>query len=402
MVDASHYRYAAVDPAGRRVKGEIRAATEGAAFEALRGQGLSPLSLQAVVMARRKEVRHRTPPDRETADFLTSLADLLRAGADIRTALNILGARAERFLRELAKRLNAEISSGDPLEQVFARNFQGRHAFVASMVAAGEGAGDLGGGLTRAAEVFYSRLKLRDQLVSVLAYPAFVLTSAVGALFVILLFIVPTIAPLAQDAGATPPASLAALITASDFLRQNLAALGLGAVAALVGLVVAGRLGLLSPLVEALVLDGPAKRTVGGVVFGGFAVSLGTMLAAGAPATDALRLANRAVMMKSAQRRLLPLIQLVRQGQTLSAALETVKGFPPAIVRLAAVGEETNRLGEMLARGGKLEEEAATRRIESVGRIAGPALIVVLGLVLGVLMGGLLSGVSQMGQSALL
>ncbi len=56
----------------------------------------------------------------------------------------------------------------------------------------------------------------------------------------------------------------------------------------------------------------------------------------------------------------------------------------------------------MLARGGKLEEEAATRRIESVGRIAGPALIVVLGLVLGVLMGGLLSGVSQMGQSALL
>ena len=125
------------------------------------------------------------------------------------------------------------------------------------------------------------------------------------------------------------------------------------------------------------------------------------MLAAGAPATDALRLANRAVTLGSARRRLGPLVPLVRQGQTLSAALETVRGFPPAIVRLAAVGEETNRLGEMLARGGRLEEEAATRRIESVGRIAGPALIVVLGLVLGVLMGGLLSGVSQMGQGAL-
>lgn len=401
MAKIDHYRYAAIDPTGRRVRGELAAASEGEAFETLRGRGLSPLSLRAVAATQPKETRHRTPPDRQTADFLTSLADLLRAGADIRTALNILGARAEQSLRALSRRLHVEISSGDPLERVFARNFQGRHAFVASMVAAGEGSGDLAGGLTRAAEVFYSRLKLREQLISVLAYPAFVLTSAVGALFVILLFIVPTIAPLAQDAGATPPPSLAVLITASDFLRGNLTGLGFGLAAALVGLVTAGRLGLLAPLVEALVLDGPAKRTVGGVVFGGFAVSLGTMLAAGAPATDALRLASRAVMMKSAQRRLSPLIQLVRQGQTLSASLETVKGFPPAIIRLAAVGEETNRLGEMLSRGGKLEEEAATRRIESIGRIAGPALIVVLGLVLGVLMGGLLSGVSQMGQSAL-
>jgi type II secretory pathway component PulF len=259
----------------------------------------------------------------------------------------------------------------------------------------------MAGGLTRAAEVFYSRIKLRDQLVSVLAYPAFVLASAIGAMFVILLFIVPTIAPLAQDAGATPPASLAALITASDFLRHNLTGLGVGFAVLVAGLIVAARMGMLSTLTELLTLDGPAKRTVCGVVFGGFAVSLGTMLAAGAPATDALRLANRAVMMKGAQRRLQPLVQLVRQGHTISASLETVKGFPPAIVRLAAVGEETNKLGEMLARGGKLEEEAATRRIESVGRIAGPALIVVLGLVLGVLMGGLLSGVSSMGQSAL-
>ncbi len=187
---------------------------------------------------------------------------------------------------------------------MFARNFQGRHAFVASMVAAGEGAGDMAGGLTRAAEVFYSRIKLRDQLVSVLAYPAFVLTSAIGAMFVILLFIVPTIAPLAQDAGATPPASLAALITASDFLRQNLTALRVGFALSVAGVIVAARLGLLSTVIELLTLDGLAKRTVCGVVFGGFAVSLGTMLAAGAPATDALRLANRAVMMKGAQRRL--------------------------------------------------------------------------------------------------
>ena len=88
-------------------------------------------------------------------------------------------------------------------------------------------------------------------------------------------------------------------------------------------------------------------------------------------------------------------------GKNEMAALGEVRRFPPAIVRLTAVGEASNSLGGMLQRSGRMEEEAALRRIETIGRIAGPALIVLLGAILGVLMAGLLSGVSQMGQSAL-
>lgn len=402
MADVVHYRYDAMDAAGRRVKGALAARDEAGAFDELRARGLSPLALRRGRVAPVAQAKLKAPPDRESAEFLASLADLLKAGADIRTALGILGTKTARpAVRQLTQALTAAISGGDSLERSFGLAFQGRHGFVASMVAAGEAAGDLPGGLQRAADVYTSRLKLRDQLVSVLAYPSFVLFSAVAAVFVILLFIVPSIAPLAEDAGSHPPASLGALIAASDFLRGNLGLLaGLFAGLILV-LVVAGRAGLLSAPMEALVFDGLAKRTVSGVVFGGFAISLGTMLAAGAPMTDALRLANRSVMTRVGKRRLEPLLNIVRQGQSLSAALETVKGFPPAIIRLAAVGEATNALGQMLARGGRLEEESALRRIESLGRIAGPALIVLLGILLGVLMGGLLSGVSQMGQAAL-
>jgi type II secretory pathway component PulF len=403
MADAAIFRYRALDAAGRRVTGALAATTEAAAFEELRTRGLSPLTLRpgrAGPAAPSGSLK--APSERDSANFLSSLADLLRAGADIRTALGILGGRSERSaVKTLSQALNDDVSGGESLDRAFARCFRGRQAFVASMVAAGESAGDLPGGLQRAADVFDSRLRLRDQLVSVLAYPAFVLTSAIASVFVILLFIVPSIAPLAQDAGATPPASLGALIAASDFLRANLTAMGVGGLVSAIAVVVAGRLGLLSPLMESLVLDGPARKTVCGLVFGGFAISLGTMLAAGAPVTDALRLANRSVMTKAAQRRLAPLVQLVRQGQAVTTALEVVKGFPPSIIRLAAVGEATNTLGQMLSRGGKLEEDAAMRRIHTVGQLAGPALIVMLGLLLGLLMGGLLTGVSQMGQSAL-
>lgn len=395
------YAYVAVDRSGRRVRGVVSAGDDAAAFDQLKRDGVSPISLKAR-RARAPVVKAQKLGARETAEFLSGLGELLQAGADIRTALGILGARFERpALKRMSETLAADIAGGEPLDRAFARAFQTAQAFVAPMVAAGEAAGDLPGGLQRAAEVISSRLKLREQLVTVLAYPGFVLTSAVGALFVILLYIVPSIAPLATEMGSEPPPALRAMIAASDFLGTNLTALGVGLAVGLLGLLLAGRAGLLATPIARLLLDGPMRRTVGGLVFGGFAQSLGAMIAAGAPIGEGLRLATRTVSLPAARRRLEPVGQAVRQGEFLSNALGEVRGFPPAIVRLTAVGEASNALGGMLQRSGRMEEEAALRRIEAVGRIAGPALIVLLGLVLGVLMAGLLSGVSQLGQSAL-
>lgn len=396
-----HFSYVAIDRAGRRVRGLVAASGDAEAFEQLRRDGFSPLRLKARRVAPAKPKTQRLGA-RETAEFLSGLSELLRAGADIRTALSILGARFEKpALKQMGETLSGDIAGGEPLDRAFARAFQASQPFVAPMVAAGETAGDLPGGLQRASEVIMSRLKLRDQLVTVLAYPLFVLATAIGALFVILLYIVPSIAPLATELGSEPPAALQLMIAASDFLRANLRILLLGVAAGMLAVLVSGRAGLLSRPLDRLLLDGPARRTVTGVVFGGFAQSLGAMIAAGAPVADALRLAIRTVPMAGARRRLEPVTQAVRQGEFLSGALSDVRGFPSAILRLTAVGEASNALGPMLQRSGRMEEEAGLRRIETVGRIAGPALIVLLGAVLGVMLAGLLSGVSQMGQSAL-
>ncbi len=404
MAEPLRFTYRAVDGAGRRVRGSVVAANDAGAFEQLRRDGLSPVSLKASRGPDRSAAPAKVQAlrDRETAELVSSLAELLRAGADMRTALSILGARAERpAVKSLCQALSNDISGGEAIDQAFGRRFPQGQAFVGAMVAGGEAAGDLPGGLQRAADMIGARLKLRDQMISILAYPTFVLFSAVAAVFVILLFIIPTIAPLATDSGATPPLALGLMISASNALRDNFMVGLAGTGIFVVLVVVAARMGALRAPLSRLVLDGPARRTVGAVTYGAFSISLGTMLAAGAPVSDALRLSTRAVGFAAARSRLEPVGRAVREGQFLSDALGQVRGFPPSIVRLAAVGEATNTLGSMLARSGKLEEEAAIRRIETVGRLAGPALIVFLGLVLGLVMGGLLSGVSALGQSAL-
>jgi type II secretory pathway component PulF len=191
------------------------------------------------------------------------------------------------------------------------------------------------------------------------------------------------------------------MVAASRFLTGNLAVIGAGLVALVVGLVVAARSGALTGWWEELLLDGPLGGTTRSLIYGAFAIALGNMLAAGAPMSEALRLALRSVPSNLARKRLEPVLTGVRQGQALPTLLQSVKGAPSTLVRMAAVGEASGALGPMLGRAGKLEEEAALRRIEAIGRLLGPAFIILLGGLIGGLMAGLLSGVSALGQTAL-
>lgn len=395
------FRYLAVGADGRRVRGTIAAAGEGAAFQKLRAQGLSPLRLTAGAAAG-PQAGAPMLSERDCVEFVANLGQLLSAGADMRTALGVLGARASRRkLGAACRRLGGEIAGGAPLDRSFARISSQHGAFIGAMVAAGEASGDLAGGLSRAAEIIEARARLRGKLVSTLTYPAFVFASTVAAVLALLLFVIPSLAPLVRDSGGPPPTSLRLMLAASDALQGHMVLMQILLIMA-GGLTALGwRSGQLARLTDRLLLAGPLQRTASAVVYGAFAVILGGMLSAGTPMSQALRLAVGSVRSPLGRRRLEPIVQQVRQGQPLSRALEQVRGFPEAIWSLAAVGEASGALGPMLARSGRLEEEAALARIATVGEVAGPALIVVLGGLVGLLMAGLLSGVSQLGQSAL-
>lgn len=399
--EALVFDYVAIDETGRRVKGTLAAQSDGGAFEQLKRQGFAPIRIRQAQGASPDAGKGRVLNDREAADLLSDLAALLHAGADMRTALAVIGAKAERAsVRSTCRDLSADISGGGALDQAFGRRLP-RHPFVPALVAAGEAAGNLAGGLQRAAEMLGSQIRLRDQLVSVLSYPAFVLATATVAVGIILFFVIPALGPLVEQPGADPPLLMKILIGASNGLRSNALTIGILAVLTIGGLITAFRLGLMARTIDRLTLDGPFRRTARALVFGGFAIALGNVLASGAPMGEALRLAIRSVRSDVARRRLEPVAQAVRQGGSLSDVLGRTTGFPQSIARLAAIGEASGALGVTLARAGKLEEESALRWIETVGRLIGPVLIVILGGLIGLLMGGLLSGVSHLGDSAL-
>jgi len=401
MTEDVQFRYVATGSDGKRVRGTVVASHEQAAFERLKRQGLSPSTLSKVAKRRGQGSQASALRDSESAELLLSLSDLLAAGADMRSAFGVLAARAERSrMGQASKRLSDTISSGEALDLAFARVLAPRHGFVSALVGAGEASGDLAGGLRRAGEMLEADIRLRQQLIGALAYPAFVLTSTLAAAGVILLAVVPSLEPLVAEGGSQEASILTGLIVVSRFLRDNVSTLAMGGAFAVVVTILAARMGLLARLSDWLSLAGPWRRISGGILYGGFSMSLGAMLASGAPMTSALRLATRAVRSPLARKRLESVAHDVRQGGALSDALARVAGFPSTIVRLVGVGESTGALGVMLQRGGKLEEDAALRKIQAVSQLLGPVLIVVLGGLIGLMMAGLLSGVGELGATA--
>jgi len=387
---------------GKRRHGVVSAASEADAFSRLRAENLSPLSLRPAAATRSSKSplallfnRKEGVNDLALEEAFSSLAVLLRAGADIRTALSVVGG-ANKALREVGQ----AIVGGASVEAGFASVIPPAHAHLRGLIAAGEARGDLASGLEAASSVLATGRKIRQHLFEALSYPAFVFVTAIAALCVILLVVVPAIAPLLEDTGHAPPLYFQVIVAASDGLRLVWGYLLAACFLAGLALVFAWRYGNLRAALQTWMLAGPLAPISQGLVFGGFAKTLGDCLASGATLTEALRLCQRGVVNGEARKRLDGVVTQIRQGQRLSEALRQVSGFPDPISRLCEVGEASSTLGPMLAKAGAREEAQALARIDKLSKLLGPALIVFLGGLIGGLMGGVLTALTDIGGMA--
>lgn len=390
------FSFKAIQPDGRTRRGRIVAADETDAYARLRADSLSPVSLKetaATASADAPSTKRLREADIEA--FLSGLAVLLRAGADIRTALTVLG-EDNVAIRSVAGR----VVSGMSVEAAAAPLFGTKDAHLAALIAAGEMRGDLPAGLDAAAHLIATRRRIRDQLIEALSYPAFVLVTAVAALLVILLVVIPAIAPLLTDTKTDLPLYFRIVVWLSTALQAGWPFL-LGGLLACVTITALGyRYGGLKRHVEGWMLDGPLAPMSRPVVFGTYARTLGEMLTRGASLTEGLRLCQRTVVNTVARERLDVVVASVRQGRLLSESLRQVRGFPRPVIKLCEIGEASGALGAMLARAGEREEIAALSRISKVSKLLGPLLIMVLGGVVGLIMGGVLTALTDIGGVA--
>lgn len=374
---------------GQPVSGEQRAAGAASLRWSLAENGIQVDEVRPVRRGFPLNFRLRRQAAAKARDhvlFMRQLATLLRAGVPLLQALGVTEAsQTGADLRGVIAQLRQRLEGGQALSaamQAYPRHFD---ALTCRMIAAGELSGALDVMCDRAAGYQERMLNLRDKVRTALFYPVMVLFMALLLTLALLLFVIPSFARLYADAGAILPWPTRVVLSISD----GLMAYGPWALVLLMmvgGLL--GRFGSRWPALRAgldrVVLHIPL---LGGLItkaaLARWAGTFAALFAAGIPLRQTLEAAGGAAA-HTVYVGAGPSLQAdVTAGQTVSAALARARVFPPMMVQMAAVGEESGSLDALMAKVADYYEQEVAETVARLSNLIEPVLMVVLGLLIG-------------------
>jgi type II secretion system protein F len=381
------FRYIAYNPSGAAVEGSIEADDSRDLAGRLREMGL--YLAEASPAAEPTSAALARPSRRVSSSdivlFTRQLADLVEAGVPLHRSLTVIEEQASSTaMRSVVHAISDEVQRGSSLSDTLYAHGRLFPRLYSQMVRAGEVSGHLDVVLARLADFLEKEQVRRAQVISAFIYPCVVLTVATAAVAFLLSFLVPRISVIFADLGQALPAPTRALLVISNFLQRSWWALILAAALIIIAWrqavrTEAGRR-LNDVLISRLPIFGPVVRKV---VLSRFARTLGTLLSGGVAMLEAIELAGAASGSWLVSSAVEKVREDVRQGESLSRSLENAGGFPPVLLHMTAVGEETGRLPEMLLKLSDsldFESDQALRRLTT---LLEPMVILAVGGIVG-------------------
>jgi len=242
--------------------------------------------------------------------------------------------------------------------------------------------------------------EVRSEVVSAVAYPAFVLVFGIFTVFVLLTVVLPRLFGMLQEMLDVLPLPTLILLSVSKLLNSYWWAVLLVAGAAGAGL----RYSIRTPR-GALAWDGLKLQIpiMGGVfksaALGRFARTLGTLVKSGVSLLPALKIVENTIGNRVLAQAIAQVTEETRGGQSLAAPLRRMNIFPNSVVQMIDVGEETGRLDEMLLKVAGIEERQMRSRTKTMISLLAPALILVVGALVGFMVIALLLPIFKMSQA---
>lgn len=379
------FRYSALDPLGQTHTGEIQAADLREATNRLRDSGYFPTELVPVeekpVEIILQRGRRRRIGRQELTIFTRQLSDLIGAGMPLDRCLTVLIEQSDNpAFQELLGQVQAEIRGGSPLSTALAQFPRIFPEMYTNMLRAGEASGQLPEVLARLADFLEREAVRRSQVISALTYPAVLLGVAVLAVTFLLTFVIPRLSQVFEDLGGALPLPTQILLAVTGFIGYYWWLIALALASGYFFLRFYARTETGARQLDALFLRLPiAGPIITKIVISRFARSFGTMLAGGVPLLEALEIAGTASGNRVVLSAVRELIESARRGEALNVGMRQTGRFPPVLVHMTAVGEETGDLPRMLSRVSDsmdFEVDATLRRLTSMLE---PAIVLTVG-----------------------
>jgi type II secretion system protein F len=372
------FKYVAVDATGAQVTGELQAADVQEATQRLRDSGSFPMEIsEAAGAAKSGAVGPRTVGRRkkvgrgDVAIFTRQLADLISAGMPLDRGLTVLIEQAENSgMRDILSEALQEVRGGEALSAALAKNQKVFGTMYTNMLRAGEASGQLAEVGERMADFLEREQTRRSQLMTALAYPGVILTVSLLAVFFLLTVVVPKLSHVFKDMGDALPTPTVILLAVTGFLSHYWYTVILGVAGIALGfrmfLSTAAGKKQFDSITMKLPIVGPLVTKV---VVSRFARAFGTLMSGGVPLLESLDIAGDACGNIAFNDNVSNLIESAKQGENLADGMKKAGRFPPILIHMTAVGEETGDLPRMLGRVSNsmdFEVDAAMRRMTTM------------------------------------
>ncbi|NMM16796.1 MAG: type II secretion system F family protein [Cellulomonas sp.] len=387
---AKTFEYSVRDSAGKLVKGRIEAANQAAVVNRLKTMGLAPLAINEVnTGGMRTEISIPGFTDKiglkDLAIMARQLATMINAGLSLLRALSILAEQTEnKALAKVVGQVRSDVETGSSFSSSLGKHPQVFPPLMINMVKAGEVGGFLDQVLMSIASNFENEVKLRGKIKSAMTYPVVVFIIAIIAVIGMLLFIVPVFAGMFSSLGGKLPLPTQVLVTMSGILKVGIWPL---LVVVVVFSVWWGRhkndrsvRERLDPLKLKIPIFGKLFQKI---AVSRFTRNFGIMIHAGVPILQALDIVGETSGNIVVERAAKSVQESVRTGQSLSAPLAQHPVFPPMVVQMMAVGEDTGALDTMLGKIADFYDQEVEATSEQLTSLIEPLMIVVLGTIIG-------------------
>ena len=385
----ARFSYQARRPNGEKVIAVQEAGDARALAAALREEGLVPIAITEVGAPTAAQAKQRRrggrPKLRDVAPFVRQVSVLLQAGVGLVTALDDLARQIEKTsFAEIVMDLRNKVMGGTPLSGAMADHRQVFPDLVCAMVRAGEESGHLEHVMADLATYLESQLALRRAVVGALVYPAFIacVFCLVGA--VLFLFVVPSLEATFRSLGADLPFLTRALLGSSVWLRHWILPLLLALVCVAIGLKAALRIPRVREARDALTLRLPVIGALAlKVVLVRVLETLATLQRSGVSILRSLEIASATAGNKIVGDALAQARIEVMHGSSLSREMAKTEIFPPMLVRMVAVGEQTGSMDALLTQTASFYREEVDIGIRNATRLIEPIMIILLAVLVG-------------------
>lgn len=336
-----------------------------------------------------KEITFGTPrvKARDYAVFCRQFVAILKAGVSVINALQMMSEQTEnKALKAASVCLVDDLGKGETLSTAMKKQKVFPSIFV-NLVAAGEATGSLETAFERMALQFEKEAKLKAIIKKATIYPIIVLIVAVGVIVAMMTFVIPNFMSMFADMDVEMPAMTKAVIAMSDFFVAYWWLLAIIVIAAAVGIK------LYSQTISGRILFGTLKLKLPGMGqlqtktnCATFSRTLSTLLRAGVPMMEALEITGNSMDGNILfQRAVYQARDQVGNGVSLSKPIKMCGLFPPMVVHMVSIGEETGELEDMLENIAEYYEEEVAEATEQMMAVMEPLIIVVLALIVRVI-----------------